>query len=120
MPDTAKRIRLEPTTTHLKVTSGDVVLADTQNPVLLHETGCPTRYYLPREDVNFAALTPNSNRTHCPYKGDADQYWDAGELQNVAWAYSAPYDEISDITGNVAFYNEIVDITIDGVLQDRP
>ena len=120
MTDTAERIRLEPLNAHVTVASGDVILADTRHPVLLHETGCPTRYYLPREDVNLDAMTKTANRTHCPYKGDADQYWDCGDLQNVAWSYSAPYAEISDIAGTVAFYNEIVDITVDGVLQSRP
>nr|MBA2477604.1 DUF427 domain-containing protein [Sporichthyaceae bacterium] len=75
------------------------------------------------EDVNFDALSPSTNDSLCPYKGQADQYWDVTErpeARNVAWSYSAPFPAVGKITGRVGFYNELVDTTVDGVLVDRP
>jgi uncharacterized protein (DUF427 family) len=90
---------------------------------VLFETGLPTRYYFPREDVNFDVLTPTTNRSHCPYKGFAEHYWsvtDNPAAANVAWLYSDPVPAVGRIKDMVAFYNEIVDIEIDGVAQKRP
>ncbi|MDQ3450361.1 MAG: DUF427 domain-containing protein [Actinomycetota bacterium] len=108
---------------HISVAIDGLVLADSRSPVLLFETGLPTRYYFPREDVNFDALNPSTNHSLCPYKGQADQYWDVTErpeARNVAWSYSAPFPAVAKIAGRVGFYNELVDTTVDGVLVDRP
>lgn len=121
--DPHKRVDALTSTRHVEVAVDGVVLGDTTNPVLLFETNLPTRYYLPREDVNFEALAPSANRSRCPYKGFADQYWDvigeAGE-KNVAWSYPKPFPAVGKIANRIAFYNELVDITVDGVRQDRP
>ena len=108
---------------HISVAVDGLVLADSHSPVLLFETGLPTRYYFPREDVNFDALSPSTNHSLCPYKGQADQYWDVTErpeARNIAWSYSAPFAAVGKITGRIGFYNELVDTTVDGVLEDRP
>lgn len=108
---------------HVVVSLDGTVLADTRAPVLLFETGLPTRYYLPVEDVRLELLTATDNRSHCPYKGVADRYWDlAGrpDMRNVAWAYSAPYPAVGAVQDRVAFYNELVDLTVDGVALPRP
>ncbi|MDX6324670.1 MAG: hypothetical protein QOK15_1024 [Nocardioidaceae bacterium] len=121
--DPHKRVEAISSSRHVTVSTNGVVLADSKRPVLLFETDLPTRYYLPREDVVFEALTQTSNRSHCPYKGIADQYWDVlgePELANVAWSYAQPYPAVGKIENLVAFYNELVDITIDGVEQQRP
>ena len=92
-------------------------------PVLLFETDLPTRYYLPREDVNFAALEAVATQSHCPYKGVADEYWnirDRPDATDAVSSYSAPRPPVEGVAGLVAFYNEIVDITVDGSLQPRP
>jgi len=120
--DPYSRVDALPSSRHVVASLDGVVLADTTNPVLLFETGLPTRYYFPREDVNFDVLTPTSNRSHCPYKGFADQYWsvtDNPEAANVGWSYSDPFPAVERVKGRVAFYNEIVDIEIDGVAQKR-
>ncbi len=81
------------------------------------------RYYLPRDDVNFAALSPSSNHSLCPYKGVADEYWNVTgqpEGTNAAWSYSNPFPAVEKVKGRVAFYNELVDITVDGIAQERP
>lgn len=120
--DPHKRVEALASTRHVTVALDGVVLADSSDPVLLFETDLPTRYYLPRDDVRFEALSSSTNRSHCPYKGEADQYWDAAgaDAPNVAWSYSAPLPAVGKVAGRVAFYNELVDITVDGVLQPRP
>jgi uncharacterized protein (DUF427 family) len=68
-------------------------------------------------------LEPSATVTHCPYKGQA-RYWSARLEHNlaadIAWSYPTPLRESERIAGRVAFYNERVDLIIDGVLQERP
>lgn len=121
--DPHKRVEALASTRHIMVALDGVVLADSSAPVLLFETDLPTRYYLPREDVHFEALSPSRNRSQCPYKGEADHYWDfAGPAtaKNIAWSYTAPFPAVKKVAGRVAFYNELVDITVDGIIQQRP
>jgi uncharacterized protein (DUF427 family) len=121
--DPHKRVEALSSSRHVVVTLNGATLGDSADPVLLFETGLPTRYYLPTQDVNFDALAPSSNTSMCPYKGIADRYWNAagepGEA-NVAWSYSQPFAAVEKVKDRVAFYNELVDVTIDGVAQDRP
>ncbi|MET0954242.1 MAG: DUF427 domain-containing protein, partial [Aeromicrobium sp.] len=121
--DPYKRVETLASSRHVVLRLGDLTLADSARPVLLLETSLPTRYYLPREDVNLEALTPSSNRSHCPYKGVADQYWSVTgnpDAVDIAWSYSAPLPAVEKVAGRVAFYNEFVDITVDGAPQPRP
>ncbi len=121
--DPYKRVEALLSMRHVVVSLDGVVLADSSKPVLLFETGLPTRYYIHRDDVNLDALSPSSNRSHCPYKGIADSYWSAawpGGPANVAWSYSNPFPAVGHIKDMVAFYNELVDVEVDGVAQDRP
>lgn len=107
---------------HIQVFVGGTVVADSRRPRLLFETGLPTRYYLPKLDVRQDLLVPTDSRTRCPYKGEA-VYWtvNAGErLEDSAWSYPAPLPEIPKIENLIAFYNERVDIIVDGVPQERP
>jgi uncharacterized protein (DUF427 family) len=100
-----------------------VELAETDRPVLLFETDLPTRYYVPRADVHFDVLTPSDNYSLCPYKGEAHEYWSAvgpPVVPNVAWSYWAPLPAVQRVAGMVAFYNELVDLTVDGEAQERP
>ncbi len=97
------------------------VLAESSSPVLLFETGLPTRWYLPRSDVRFAHLTPSDTRTHCPYKGRTSGYWSvAGGPADVAWSYDFPAAAVLPIAGLVAFLDEAVDVVVDGARQERP
>ena len=91
--------------------------------MLLFETGLPTRYYLPREDVRMDLLRPTSTRTYCAYKGEA-AYWslDLGDrtLEDLVWTYEAPLSDAGAVIDRVAYFNERVDIVIDGARGDRP
>ncbi len=121
--DPFKRVEAISSSRHVVVSLNGAVLADSHHPVLLFETDLPTRYYLPRDDVVFSALASSENRSHCPYKGFADQYWDVADdpaAANIAWAYSRPFPAVGKIENLVAFYNELVDISVDGVEQERP
>ena len=111
------------TGSHVVVASGGVVLADSTRPILLVEPGHPPRHYLPPEDVHVEALSRSALWTICPYKGVADRHWRrAGEPSGtvVAWSYSRPLPAAAAIRHLVAFRDEVVDVTVDGVPQARP
>jgi uncharacterized protein (DUF427 family) len=90
--------------------NGETV-ADSTRAVALTEGKLPTRWYLPREDIS-AELEPSERRTHCPFKGDATHFSVGGE-DAVAWSYEEPIEQVSEIRGLVAFYNERVDLQLD-------
>ena len=85
----------------------------------LEETGLPTRHYLPREDVRMDLLTPSDKRTFCAYKGEAS-YLSHADEPDVAWYYPAPLREAAEVTDRIAFFNELVDISVDGERLERP
>ncbi len=125
--DPHSRVDALPSSRHVVVRHAGRVLADSVHPVLLFETGLPTRFYLPRDDVRLDALVPGSSKSHCPYKGFARDYWDlpAGEgndepVVGIAWSYADPYPAVGAIANRVAFYDELVDVEVDGVLRERP
>lgn len=100
-----------------------VLLAATDRPVLLFETGLPTRFYVPEEDLVPESLERGTARSFCPYKGSADRYWSVRgrpDGANIAWSYPEPFSAVEKIVNRVAFYNELVDITVDGVRLERP
>jgi uncharacterized protein (DUF427 family) len=117
------RIDVETGSQQVKVIVGGQVIAETSRPKLLHEGRLPTRYYIPPEDVRRDLLQPSDTSTSCPYKGAAS-HWSAKigdqEFKDVAWSYENPLPEREDIRGHVAFYNERVEMTIDGEKQERP
>lgn len=100
-----------------------VLLAATDRPVLLFETGLPTRFYVPEEDLVPESLERGTAHSFCPYKGSADRYWSVRgrpDGANIAWSYPEPFSAVEKIVNRVAFYNELVDITVDGVRLERP
>jgi uncharacterized protein (DUF427 family) len=99
------------------------VVAETNRPVLLFETGLPTRYYIPKLDVRMDLLDATDTVTHCPYKGAAS-YWSlrVGDktYPDFVWSYPSPIPELPKIENLLCFYNEKVDLYIDGEKQERP
>jgi uncharacterized protein (DUF427 family) len=99
------------------------VIAETNRPVVLYETGLPTRYYIPKLDVRMDLLEATETVTHCPYKGAAS-YWSlkigAKTYPDFVWSYPRPIPEIPKIENLLCFYNEKLDIYVDGVRQERP
>lgn len=121
--DPHQRIDVLASSRHVRVEIDGVIVAETRRPHLLFETSLPTRYYIPREDVRMELLTPTRHSSQCPYKGVA-QYWSAtlGDrtVENIVWSYSDPIPENPKIRGLLSFFNERVDMFVDGVLQLRP
>jgi uncharacterized protein (DUF427 family) len=111
-------------TRRVRIEEKGVVLAESDSPVLVFETGLPTRYYLNRTDVDFTRLVPSDTVTSCPYKGTTTGYWSSrigGRVHpDIAWTYDFPTAALLPIAGLIAFYNEKVDIVLDGELLERP
>jgi uncharacterized protein (DUF427 family) len=103
--------------------NGETV-ADTTSPTLLFETGLPTRYYIPKLDVRMDLMRASTLTTQCPYKGTANYYSaavpGAEVVENIAWVYRIPLPQVPTIQNMLCFFNEHVDIVVDGVLQERP
>ncbi|MEU3300962.1 DUF427 domain-containing protein [Streptomyces sp. NPDC006678] len=122
--DPHKRVDALPSSRHVQVEIEGTVVADTRTPVLLFETGLPVRYYFPREDVRLELFTPTDTRTRCPYKGVATEYWSwagGGDVRpGIAWSYPDPLPAVGVIKDLVAFYDEFVDVIVDGERQTRP
>lgn len=101
------RIAVEPYDGVVTVTFSDVVVASSNEALVLREADYPPVFYIPFKDVYFEFLEPTDTSTHCPYKGDAS-YWSAsasGEaVKDVMWAYQHPYDEMLRIKDHGAFY----------------
>ncbi|MEV7069503.1 DUF427 domain-containing protein [Streptomyces sp. NPDC093990] len=117
--DPHKRVDAMPSSRHVQVEIDGTLVADTRRPVLLFETGLPTRYYIPREDVRRDLLDATDHHTGCPYKGTAE-YWSVGAHKDIVWSYPDPLPAVGAVKGLLAFYNEAVDITVDGERLDRP
>jgi uncharacterized protein (DUF427 family) len=113
-------ITITPAALHVEVAVGGQTVAKSDRPVLLEETGLPTRYYLPREDVRTDLLRRTERTTTCPFKGEAS-YWSVevgGEVHDdLVWSYEDPIPAAKGITGLLCFYSERADITVDGQAQ---
>jgi uncharacterized protein (DUF427 family) len=109
---------------HVVVELDGVVLAESSSPVMVFETGLPTRYYFNRTEASFSHLEPTETVTFCPYKGRTGGYWNVrvGDVtyRDLAWSYDFPTAQLLAIAGMIAFYNERVDITVEGELLARP
>ena len=117
------RITVTPADVHVEVSVNGVKVAESDQPVLLEETGLPTRYYLPREHVRKELLRPTSSETVCPFKGQAS-YWSlelGDELHDdLVWSYESPIPQAEGVKGLFCFYNERVDLVVDGEPLERP
>ena len=121
--DPYTRVDILASSRHVRVEVDGVTVAESTSPRLVFETGLPVRYYLPKTHVRMDLLAASDSVSHCPYKGQA-RYWSvrAGDRvhDDLAWSYPTPLPESERIAGLVAFYNEKVDIFVDGVHQERP
>jgi uncharacterized protein (DUF427 family) len=111
------RIVITPSDAHVVVRVAGATVAESHRPVVLDERGCPTRYYLPPDDVRTDWLRPTDRHTTCPFKGEAS-YWslevDGATLDDVVWSYPTPIDDVAPIAGLLCFYNDRVELTVDG------
>jgi uncharacterized protein (DUF427 family) len=114
------KITIVPADAHVEVRLGGETVAQSDRAIRLDETGLPARYYLPRDDVRTDLLEPTAHRSTCPFKGEAS-YWSVklGDdvYQNVVWSYETPIPDAAGIGGLLCFYNEKVNLTVDGRAQ---
>jgi uncharacterized protein (DUF427 family) len=121
--DPYHRIDVLPSSRHVRISLEGELLAESTRPIALFESNLPPRWYLPREDV-VAELEPTETVTHCGYKGQASYYavrLGSGEtVPDLVWTYTDPFPEAGRIQDLLCFFNERVDIELDGEPQDRP
>jgi uncharacterized protein (DUF427 family) len=117
------RVDVLPSSKHVRVLIGGEVVADSVRTSVLYEASLPPRYYVPKADVRMDLLTSTDTESQCPYKGWA-HYWSvmigAATRVDIAWGYRTPLPESAGVAGLVCFYNEKVDIEVDGEPLARP
>ncbi len=108
-------ITTQPSNVHVEIAIDGTTVGVTDRPVLLEETGLPTRYYLPREDVRMDLLHPTDTKTTCPFKGQAS-YWSVviedRTYTNAVWGYADPIPQAEGIAGLVCFTDEQAKVTV--------
>ncbi len=105
-------ITIEPNTGRVIVTLGGRVIADSRAALILREAAYPPVQYIPRKDVDMAALLRSATTTYCPYKGEAGYFSiPAGGERSVdaIWTYETPYDAVAEIKDHLAFYPDRID-----------
>ncbi|TQF73301.1 DUF427 domain-containing protein [Rhodococcus spelaei] len=121
--DPFHRVDVRRSSRRVRMAIGSLVVAESDRPSLVFETMLPvTRFYLPREDVRVP-LAPSETRTYCAYKGAASHFSVDGVGEagiDVAWSYESPLPDCPQIAGLVAFYQERIDVSVDGVPIERP
>jgi uncharacterized protein (DUF427 family) len=122
--DPHKRIDTIPSSRSVKVMLGGEAVAETTRAHFLFETGLPTRYYIPAEDVRMDLLSRSDTQTRCPYKG-VSSYWTANvggqKFEDIVWSYPDPVPECPKLKGLLCFFNEQADaIFIDGKEIAKP
>ncbi len=116
--DPFHRVDVRQSERHVRVELDGELLAESARPMLLFETSLPTRFYLPVEDVAGTRLA-SERLTYCAYKGEAS-YWSFGDHKDVAWTYRDPLPDAVQIKGRIAFFDELVDVIVDGARRRRP
>jgi uncharacterized protein (DUF427 family) len=116
--DPFHRVDVRRSSRHVRIELDGRVLAESSSPSLVFETNLPTRFYLPREDVKVE-LRPSDLHTYCAYKGKAS-YWSVDGEEDLVWGYEAPLPDAAGLEGRVAFYDDRVDVIVDGVPRKRP
>jgi uncharacterized protein (DUF427 family) len=121
--DPYSRIDVFKSSRHVRVSLDDELLAETRRPRVLFETALPPRFYIPPEDVRDELLIASSRRTRCAYKGSAS-YWHvraAGQVvRDLVWCYRDPQHDAKPVADHFCFFNERVDLEVDGIRQERP
>ncbi|MDN5749457.1 MAG: DUF427 domain-containing protein [Pseudonocardia sp.] len=117
LTDPYTRVDVRPTSRHVQVFAGDVLVAESHDPMRLDETGLPPRWYLSPDDVRVP-LEPSGTSQRCPYKGRSS-YWsirlaDGREITDAVWGYPDPLPESSRIAGRLSFDHDDLRTLVDG------
>jgi uncharacterized protein (DUF427 family) len=112
-------VTITPADQHVEVRVDGELIAESDRPVLLDETGLPRRFYLHPDDVRMDLLKPTTFQTTCPFKGAAS-YWslelNGTSHDGIAWGYQDPIPGATGIEGLLCFYPDRAEVTVDGVL----
>lgn len=121
--DPYHRIDVRTSSSHVRVVVDGETVAESRRAKLLFETGLPTRYYLPRDDVRTELLFPSDTTTVCAYKGEA-VYWsvEVGDARHddLVWSYPDPLDDAVGVGDYLCFFNERAVVEVDGEAEERP
>jgi uncharacterized protein (DUF427 family) len=121
--DPYSRIDVFKSTRHVRVTLHGELLAESRRSKVLYETALPPRFYLPADDVRTELLVASPKQTRCAYKGSAS-YWHArvGDrlVEDVVWTYRDPDHDAAPVADHLCFFNERVDLEVDGERLERP
>jgi uncharacterized protein (DUF427 family) len=117
--DPFHRIDIVHSSRRVRVEADGEILAESSNACFLFEPPLPVRYYLPPEDVRRDRLRSSDTKTYCAYKGQAS-YWSLEDEDDLVWSYPEPLRDAAEVTGLLAFFNERVDIVVDGMRLERP
>jgi len=112
LPSADHPITITPTKGRVQVKFGGRIIADTTRAITLQEASYPPVQYIPREDIDMAALQLTAHKTHCPYKGEASYFSLKSAVkaaENAVWSYVEPYPAVGEIAGHLAFYPDRVD-----------
>jgi uncharacterized protein (DUF427 family) len=121
--DPYHRVDVLKSSRRVKVLVNGAVVAETKRPKVLFETGLPPRYYIPPEDVRKEVLVPSQKETRCPYKGVASYHSvEVGgrRFENLVWHYQDPIPAVEGVKDRLCFFNEKVDLEVDGEEQAKP
>ncbi|RRQ29425.1 DUF427 domain-containing protein [Rhodococcus sp. Eu-32] len=111
------RVDVLPSSRHIEVYIGDVLVAKSHRPKILFETGLPPRYYIPRIDVKNWLFTSSPTTTACPYKGTASYVSVPDGPADVAWFYPQTTPAASGIENHLSFYvDRGARLVVDGVV----
>ena len=105
-------ITIEPNPGRVVVTSGGRVIADSRAALTLREANYPPVHYIPRTDVDMAALARSGTTTYCPYKGEAAYFSipvGGDRSVDAIWTYEAPYSALAEIKDHLAFYPDRIE-----------
>jgi uncharacterized protein (DUF427 family) len=121
--DPYHRVDVLDSSRHVRVLVDGEVVAETRRARVIFETGLPPRWYFPPEDVRADVLVPSEKQTGCAYKGFASYHSvnvNGALEEDLVWTYPEPRPDAERIRDYLAFFNERVDIEVDGELQERP
>ncbi|TQM68690.1 uncharacterized protein (DUF427 family) [Actinomadura hallensis] len=107
--DPYHRVDARESSRHVRVLLKGEVVAETDRPKVLSETGLPNRFYIPAEDVRRDLLTRSEKRTVCPYKGEAT-YWSLDGAEDAAWSYEEPLENALKVRGHLCFLHDAITV----------
>ena len=120
--DPFHRIDVRRTGRSVRIEHEGRVLAESTRTGMLFEGAFPfARYYIPPEDV-IVDLASGTISTTCAYKGHATHYsaiLDGAALTNIAWSYQNPLEDGIPVRGLISFYQERLDLFVDGQRVER-